>query len=171
MVGKQKTKEKTKQPYVPLTMTYTYSYPRPAMTADCVVLAKNEGHPRVLLVQRASPPFKGRWALPGGFMNMDELLIDTARRELEEETGLKAEKLTFIGMYDEPGRDPRGRTISAAYLVVPEDEVRGLQAGSDAGKIKWFELHNIPPLAFDHDKILQDAVKCLEKHGEVRGEE
>ncbi len=98
-------------------MAYTYKYPRPAVTADCVVMTKEE-RPQVLLIQRGFDPFKGCWAFPGGFMNMDETTEQSAIRELEEETGLVVTELHQIGAYSKVDRDPRGRTITVAYLVL-----------------------------------------------------
>ena len=107
-------------------MAYTYKYPRPAVTADCVVITKDE-NPKVLLIQRGCEPFKECWAFPGGFMNMDETTEQCAIRELEEETGLKVGGLCQIGAYSKVDRDPRGRTITVAYLVVIDSivEVKG----------------------------------------------
>ena len=98
-------------------MEYTYKYPRPAVTADCVVITK-EAEPKVLLIQRGADPYKGCWAFPGGFMNMDETTEQCAIRELEEETGLKVSTVRQIGAYSKVDRDPRGRTITVAYLAI-----------------------------------------------------
>ena len=137
-------------------MAYTYKYPRPALTADCVVVTK-EKEPRVLLIQRGNEPFKGRWAFPGGFMEMDETSEQCAIRELEEETGLKVGVVHQIGAYSKVDRDPRGRTISVAYLATVEEplEARGQH---DAAKAEWFYIDDLPPLAFDHDEIMADAI-------------
>ena len=98
-------------------MAYTYKYPRPSVTADCIVFTK-EPDAKVLLIQRADEPYKGSWAFPGGFMNMDETTEQCAIRELEEETGLKLCKIHQIGAYSRVDRDPRGRTVTVAYLAV-----------------------------------------------------
>ena len=137
-------------------MAYTYKYPRPAVTADCVVMT-NEATPKVLLIQRGSEPFKGCWAFPGGFMNMDETTEQCAIRELEEETGLKVNHLHQIGAYSKVDRDPRGRTVTVAYLAIIDAplEVKGQD---DAAEAKWFSVNNLPPLAFDHDEIMADAI-------------
>lgn len=142
-------------------MTYTYKYPRAAVTADCVVITKEES-PQVLLIQRGSEPFKDCWALPGGFMNMDETTEQCAVRELEEETGLRVEAVQQIGAYSKVDRDPRGRTITVAYLarVNTTMEVTGQD---DAAKAQWFPLAALPPLAFDHTDILRDAIKKCAK--------
>ena len=101
-------------------MAYTYKYPRPAVTADCIVMTR-EAEPRVLLIQRGDMPFKGGWAFPGGFMNMDETTEQCAIRELEEETGLRVSKIKQIGAYSKVDRDPRGRTVTVAYLAIVDE--------------------------------------------------
>jgi len=143
-------------------MTYTYKYPRPAVTADCIVMT-NEPLPKVLLIQRGFDPFKGCWAFPGGFMEMNETTEQCAIRELEEETGLKLENLKQIGAYSKVDRDPRGRTITVAYLAVVDTplEVKGLD---DAAKAQWFPINSLPPLAFDHEDIMRDAAKLASAH-------
>ena len=137
-------------------MSYTYKYPRPAVTADCVVMT-NEPQPKVLLIQRGADPFKGAWAFPGGFMNMDETTEQCAIRELEEETGLKVAKVHQIGAYSKVDRDPRGRTITVAYLAIIDfpENVKGLD---DAAKAEWFPITELPHLAFDHYDIMKDAI-------------
>lgn len=130
------------------------------MTADCVVIA-NEMQPKVLLVERGNEPFKGCWAIPGGFMNMDETAEQCAIRELKEETGLEVEVVRQIGTYSKVDRDPRGRTISVAYLAVidTEEDVRGQD---DAAKAAWWPTDALPPLAFDHDEIMEDAIALFQ---------
>ena len=137
-------------------MEYTYKYPRPAVTADCVVITK-EAEPKVLLIQRGADPYKGCWAFPGGFMNMDETTEQCAVRELEEETGLKVSTVRQIGAYSKVDRDPRGRTITVAYLAIIDKpaQVTGLD---DAAKAEWFPLSALPELAFDHADIMADAI-------------
>ena len=137
-------------------MSYTYKYPRPAVTADSVVITK-EAEPKVLLIERGADPYKGCWAFPGGFLNMDETTEQCAVRELEEETGMKILGLQQIGAYSKVDRDPRGRTITVAYLAVVDSpcEVIGLD---DAAKAQWFPLDALPKLAFDHDEIMRDAI-------------
>ena len=137
-------------------MEYTYKYPRPAVTADCVVITK-EAEPKVLLIQRGADPYKGCWAFPGGFMNMDETTEQCAIRELEEETGLKVSTVRQIGAYSKVDRDPRGRTITVAYLAIIDKpaQVTGLD---DAAKAEWFPLSALPELAFDHADIMADAI-------------
>ena len=131
--------------------SYTYKYPRPMLTADCVV-TNHRGE--VLLIRRGNDPFKDCWALPGGFMEMDETIEHCAVRELEEETSLKVKEseLRLIGIFSEPGRDPRGRTVTAAYAV--SVDTADATAGDDAAAVRWWPLEALPPLAFDHDKII-----------------
>ncbi len=141
-------------------MAYTYRYPRPAVTADSVVMTM-ESAPQVLLIERGFDPYKGCWAFPGGFMNMDETAEQCAIRELEEETGLHVTELYQIGAYSKVDRDPRGRTITVAYLVIV-DKTIAVTGQDDAAKAKWFPIDALPPLAFDHEDIMQDAIKCLQ---------
>ena len=138
-------------------MDYIYKYPRPAVTADCVVITK-EKEPKVLLIQRGNPPFKGAWAFPGGFMNMDETTEECAIRELEEETSLKISGLHQIGAYSKVDRDPRGRTITVAYLAIIDAPVE-VKGQDDAAKAAWFPIADLPHLAFDHFDIMHDAIK------------
>jgi len=140
-------------------MEYTYKYPRPAVTADCVVMTK-EANPHVLLVERGFDPFKGRWAFPGGFMNMDETAEQCAIRELEEETCLKISSIHQIGTYSKVDRDPRGRTITVAYLATIEAPAK-VRGQDDAAKAEWFPIDALPPLAFDHDDIMKDALSLF----------
>ena len=136
-------------------MEYLYKYPRPAVTADCVVITKEE-NPKVLLIERGFEPFKGCWAFPGGFMNMDETTEQCAIRELEEETGMVVTELLQIGAYSKVDRDPRGRTVTVAYLVLVDHPVE-VTGQDDAAKAQWFPIDALPPLAFDHDDIMRDA--------------
>ena len=138
-------------------MTYTYKYPRPAVTADCVVITKEE-QPKVLLIQRGADPYKGSWAFPGGFMNMDETTEQCAIRELEEETGLRVSNVHQIGAYSKVDRDPRGRTITVAYLAIIDEPVQ-VTGQDDAANAEWFPLSALPELAFDHAEIMRDAIR------------
>lgn len=140
-------------------LVYTYKYPRPSVTGDCVVITK-ETEPRVLLIQRGNEPFKGCWAFPGGFMNMDETTEQCAIRELEEETGLVVSELKQIGAYSKVDRDPRGRTVTVAYLVRVDAPIAVI-GQDDAAKADWFLLSALPPLAFDHEEIMRDAIKLM----------
>ena len=136
-------------------MTYTYKYPRPAVTGDCIVITK-EVDAKVLLIQRADEPYKGCWAFPGGFLNMDETTEQCAIRELEEETGLKVYDVHQIGAYSKVDRDPRGRTITVAYLAIIDNPISVL-GQDDAAKAEWWPLSALPQLAFDHNDIINDA--------------
>lgn len=140
-------------------MSYTYDYPRPAVTADCVVVTR-EANPKVLLIERGNEPFKGCWALPGGFMNMDETTEQCAVRELEEETGLRVNEIHQIGAYSQLDRDPRGRTITVAYLAIV-DKQTAVVGHDDAAKAQWYPLSALPELAFDHAGIIEDAKRYL----------
>ena len=143
-------------------MAYTYKYPRPAVTADCIVITK-ETEPKVLLIQRSIDPFKGCWAFPGGFMDMDETTEQCAIRELEEETGLRLSDVHQIGAYSKVDRDPRGRTITVAYLAIVDEPI-AVTGQDDAAKAEWFPIDALPPLAFDHEDIMGDAISL---YGEI----
>ena len=138
-------------------MAYTYKYPRPAVTADCIVITR-EAEPKVLLIQRGDEPFKGGWAFPGGFMNMDETTEQCAIRELEEETGLRLSNVHQIGAYSKVDRDPRGRTITVAYLAIIDEPI-AVTGQDDAVKAEWWSLSDLPHLAFDHYDIMQNAIR------------
>lgn len=146
---------------------YSYKYPRPALTADCIVFARKELDFRVLLVQRANEPYKGKWAFPGGFMNMDETTEEAARRELKEETGLIVDDIRQIGTFDRVDRDPRGRVITVAYFVVI-DGIREVKGGDDAAVARWFSIQNLPELAFDHQEIMEVTLRKLRDYGKKK---
>jgi 8-oxo-dGTP diphosphatase len=135
---------------------YCYDYPRPCVAAD-VVLVSRDARPRVLLIQRKHDPFAGCWALPGGFINLDETLEESALRELREETGVDSAKLEFLDVFGDPGRDPRGRIISVVYLARVHAKQLNPAAADDAADVGWFSLSRPPELAFDHAKILAAA--------------
>ncbi len=137
-------------------MVYTYEYPRPAMTADILLFHRQEGKMKVLLVQRKHPPFKGKWALPGGFMNIDETLHAAALRELKEETGIEQMDLQPFRVFDEPGRDPRGRTVTLVFYGFTDSIPENAIAGDDAASLDWFEVDDLPELGFDHEKIIAE---------------
>jgi 8-oxo-dGTP diphosphatase len=138
---------------------------QPSVTVDIVVVARLDEGLKVLLVRRSKPPFAGCWALPGGFVEPNEPLEAAAERELQEETGIGILGLKQLHTFGDPGRDPRGWTISVAFLALPdrgEAESWPLRAGSDAGEVGWFELDGLPELAFDHAAILARARKVLD---------
>jgi len=143
-------------------MAYTYKYPRPAVTVDCVIFGLDESSQlKVLLIQRANDPYKDCWALPGGFVDMDEDLETAALRELQEETGVVNVFVEQLYSFGALGRDPRGRTISVAYFALVNLYKHPVQAASDAKKVAWFDLNQLPKLAFDHDKIMKVATERL----------
>ncbi len=142
-------------------LAFTYEYPHPAVTTDIAVFTLRNERLHLLLIERGGPPFAGSWALPGGFLKEREDLDACARRELREETDLDVPVLFHFANYSHPDRDPRGRTISAAYLaLMPLDQVNPL-AGSDAASLQWFSVEALPPLAFDHRRIVDDALAAL----------
>lgn len=145
-----------------MIMAYTYKYPRPAVTADCIVITR-ESEPKVLLIRRGGAPFKGGWAFPGGFMNMNETTEQCAIRELKEETGLQISNIQQIGAYSKVDRDPRGRTVTVAYLAVI-DKPMPVVGLDDAAKAEWWPLSALSQLAFDHDDIMKDAVELYKRH-------
>ena len=140
-------------------MTYTYEYPRPAVTADIVVLKKNAEGYSVLLIERKHAPFAGSWALPGGFLNMDETLEEAALRELQEETGITGIALQQFHTFSKVNRDPRHRTITTVFIGFADETTPAPQAGDDAAKAQWFNLESLPPLAFDHGLVI-DMLKA-----------
>ena len=140
---------------------HTYEYPRPALTVDCIMFGSNREQLQVLLIKRGLEPFKGKWALPGGFVQMAETLEEAAQRELKEETGLKdifIEQLFTFGSVD---RDPRGRVVSVAYFALVNLDSHEPVASTDADEAKWFSVNDIPSLAFDHEEILLKAISRL----------
>ena len=138
---------------------YTYKYPRPAVTTDCVIFSQLSLEASVLLIRRKHPPFQGHWAFPGGFLNMDEDAPTGALRELSEETTISGITLHQIGAFTKVDRDPRGRTISIAFWGVADPQQHRPQAADDAAEASWFPLKDLPPLAFDHQDILNEAIK------------
>jgi 8-oxo-dGTP diphosphatase len=138
-------------------MSFTYKYPRPCVTTDNLIFKKIDGNWHLLLIERGNEPFKGCWALPGGFLEMEEDLDTCAARELQEETGLTGIELHQLYAFGAPNRDPRHRTISVAYWGVDNSE-RQAVGSDDAAEARWFTLDNLPSLAFDHELILQKAL-------------
>ena len=140
---------------------FTYSYPRPAVTVDAILVSPQNS---ILLIERGREPFKGKWALPGGFIEMDEELATACQRELEEETGLRVGELKQFKAFGSVDRDPRHRTISVLFYAFTDEELAA-SAGDDAAKAQWFPLNELPELAFDHRKILEEfKVEILSNH-------
>jgi 8-oxo-dGTP diphosphatase len=136
-------------------MPYTYKYPRPCVTTDVVVFAVDAAALKILLIKRKDEPFKGSWALPGGFLKMQEDLLDGASRELLEETGVTPAHMEQLYTFGSPNRDPRARTITVAYLALVRVADHLPAAGSDAKEAEWFDVEQLPRLAFDHDEIIK----------------
>jgi 8-oxo-dGTP diphosphatase len=158
------------------------THPKPGLTADVVVVAAGEGRPRVLFIQRKRDPFRGAWALPGGFVEPTETVAEAAARELNEETGLDGVAVEELGCFSKPGRDPRGWVVTIAHLaVIPAERAKRAKAGDDASETAWLELTSPPgggftlshdgepveQLAFDHRDIVAAAVKRLRDRGIV----
>ena len=135
-------------------MIYTYAYPRPAVTVDIIVLNEIEESSQILLIERKQEPFKNQWALPGGFVDIDEEIKNAAYRELEEETSIKEINLTQFHTFGKIDRDPRGRTISIIYSGTLLNMNQKIEAGDDAKNLKWFDINNLPKIAFDHNDII-----------------
>ncbi|MDH5674323.1 MAG: NUDIX domain-containing protein [Myxococcales bacterium] len=142
-------------------MPHTYEYPRAALTVDCVVFGLDDEELKVMLIQRGQEPFEGQWALPGGFVHVDETLEEAARRELEEETGLHKVYLEQLYTFGTVDRDPRERVVSVAYYALVKMSDHKVQAATDARDAAWFGVHDVPSLAFDHAEILQTALERL----------
>ncbi|CAG0998429.1 Bifunctional NMN adenylyltransferase/Nudix hydrolase [Planctomycetaceae bacterium] len=142
-------------------MPFSYEHPRPALAVDCAVLGFDEGDLKVLLIKRGLEPFKGKWALPGGFVRMEESVDEAARRELAEETGLNGVFLEQLYTFGEVRRDPRGRTVSVAYFALVKLAEQEVKAATDAQAAQWFLADQAPVLAFDHARILETALMRL----------
>ena len=147
-------------------MTFSYKHPRPALTVDCVVFGLDGQDLRVLLIQRDSAPHEGSWALPGGFVEVDETLEMAAMRELQEETGLSRVYLEQLYTFGAVGRDPRERVVSVAYYALVKLSDHQVKAATDARDAAWFDVDDLPSLAFDHDAIVEMALVRLK--GKVR---
>jgi 8-oxo-dGTP diphosphatase len=133
---------------------FTYHYPRPAVTVDAIVYFRDNQRIYILLIQRGKEPFKGKWALPGGFVNLDELLETACKRELEEETGLAVEHMVQFKTFDAIDRDPRHRTLSVVFSALLNGK-KAVQGGDDAKRADWFPLDQLPDMAFDHRTIIE----------------
>lgn len=142
------------------TMPYTYQFPRPAVTVDIIIFRLVDDKPEVLMIERGNDPYKGQWALPGGFVDKDEPLEAAADRELEEETGLKNILLTQMHTFGNPGRDPRGHTVSVVYVGYLPDGMKAT-AGDDAVATKWFSMNELPEMAFDHGMVVEMAAEIF----------
>ncbi len=147
-------------------MSFKYDYERPALTTDCVVFGLDENDLKVLLIQRDIPPYEGKWALPGGFIKVGESVDNCAKRELEEETGLKNIFLEQLYSFGAPERDPREHVVTVAYYALVNLIEHAPKAATDARNAAWFSLDDLPTLAFDHDQILSCALDRLK--GKVR---
>ncbi|MGC9469867.1 MAG: NUDIX domain-containing protein [Anaerolineae bacterium] len=151
---------------------YCYAHPRPALSTDIVVVraAAESGNPsEILLVQRGKPPYEGTWALPGGFVAQGESPKGAAKRELAEETGITGVDLRQVGVFGKPGRDPRGWVVSVAFLTAVARNQIHVTAGDDAAAARWWPLDDLPPLAFDHDQIIDAALRELSVSGGTGG--
>lgn len=142
-------------------MPYTYTYPRPALTVDCLIFYPYNNQWHILLIQRKNEPFAGQWAFPGGFVDMEETLEQAAARELQEETGLSGISLKQLHTFSEPGRDPRGHTVSVCFYGFTNTNNNQAQAADDARQAEWFPLSALPALAFDHSHIIRYAKAAI----------
>ncbi len=143
---------------------YVYEWPRPMVAADAAVFGIFEGKVKLLLVERGNEPFKGQWALPGGFVNIDEELEDAVARELAEETGLTGVGLKQIHTFGKCGRDPRGRVITVTYMGILAEGSNEVAAGDDAAKAQWFDIEQLPKdLAFDHDEVTKFVIERFKR--------
>ena len=143
---------------------YVYDWPRPMVTVDAIVFAFFQDKAKLLLIERKNEPFKGKWALPGGFVDIDEELEDAAARELTEETGLVNVPLEQMHTFGKCGRDPRGRQITIAFMGIAKKGLNEIKAGDDAAKVKWFDIKKLPKdMAFDHNEVAKFAIGKLRK--------
>jgi 8-oxo-dGTP diphosphatase len=142
-------------------MAHTYEFPRAALTVDCVVFGLDGQNLKVLLIQRDIAPFAGKWALPGGFVRLNESLEDAARRELQEESGISKVFLEQLYTFGDPERDPRERVVTVAYYALVNIGEHSVKAATDARNAAWFPVTDTPSLAFDHSDILRVALQRL----------
>jgi 8-oxo-dGTP diphosphatase len=143
---------------------YVYEWPRPMVTTDALIFNISSKQPKVLLVKRGHEPYKGRWAVPGGFIEIDEELEDSAARELEEETGLRGIALEQLHTFGTIGRDPRGRMITIVFMGFITEGQDKIKAGDDAAEAQWFDIDQLPEnMAFDHSEVMKLAVRKLKE--------
>jgi len=143
---------------------YIYDWPRPMVSVDAMVFGFFRSEARVLLIQRGREPFKGKWSLPGGFVEMKEELEDAVERELAEETGLVDVSLEQMYTFGNVGRDPRGRQITIVYMGIATKGLTRIKAGDDAAKVRWFNIDKLPEnLAFDHNEVIKFGIKKLKR--------
>jgi len=144
-------------------MSFTYEYPMPAVTVDAVIFRNTARSGEVLLIRRLNEPYKGQWAIPGGFINIDEELEDAVVRELQEETGIIHPSLKQLFTVGTVGRDPRYRTISVIYVGWFDEKTMRVKAGDDAAEAAWFNVNELPSLAFDHLDVLKKVLGLIKK--------
>lgn len=142
-------------------MSFTYEYPRPAVTVDAVIFRESNSGWMILLIKRGNDPYKDMWALPGGFIDMNETLEEAIARELFEETGLENMKLEQLHTFSTVNRDPRHRTISTVFWGIIQSSEISLNAGDDASEAAWFAIDKLPDLAFDHSEVIQIALRKI----------
>ena len=145
-------------------MGFTYNFPRPAVTTDTLVFRAGKECIEVLLVKRKKEPYKDFWALPGGFLEIEETPIEGAKRELKEETSLHIDVLKEVGTFGEIDRDPRGRTITIVFYTFITNNGQIAKANTDAAEIRWFSINRIPEMAFDHSEIFKEGLLKLKSH-------
>jgi len=158
MILTNKSKKKNGESGSKRKKKYCYEHPRPAVTVDVALFYRGARNVEVLLIKRAREPFKGRWAFPGGFVDEDESLKNAAERELLEETGIEKVDLKQVGAFGDPGRDPRGHTVSVVFTALLENQ-KEAKAADDAADVAWHSVARLPRLAFDHKKILGIALE------------
>ena len=148
---------------------YVYEWPRPMVTVDAAVFHLGDGKARLLLINRKHDPYQGCWAIPGGFIEMDEELEDAVARELEEETGLRDISLEQLRTFGTVGRDPRGRQITVVFMGIARDDQTKVRGGDDAAEARWFDIDHLPDnLAFDHAAVAQVAIARLKRRSTCR---
>jgi 8-oxo-dGTP diphosphatase len=143
---------------------YIYDWPRPMVSVDAVVFAFFENKAKLLLIKRGREPFKGKWSLPGGFVDIDEELDDAVARELAEETALVGVSLEQMRTFGNVGRDPRGRQITIAFMGIATEGKERIKAGDDAAKVQWFDIEKLPKdMGFDHNEVAAFGIRKLKR--------